>query len=121
MATPLRLREATDIILEATSVEFVRKLDDGALEVGKLELHRTRSEYPRRGPARDLIAVRTDKMLSRVFPVCAGTPRARSDAGRPRHRAMQFGRAAEILFVTLAGNKVIAVKDEYAGLGGDVQ
>ncbi|HEU5020982.1 MAG TPA: hypothetical protein VFT60_03800 [Bryobacteraceae bacterium] len=35
---------------------------------------------------------------------------------------MQFGRPpGKITFVTLAGNKVIAVKDEYAGLGGDVQ
>ena len=35
---------------------------------------------------------------------------------------MQFGKPpGKITFVTLAGNKVIAVKDEYAGLGGDVQ
>ncbi|HVW09709.1 MAG TPA: hypothetical protein VHC90_14065 [Bryobacteraceae bacterium] len=35
---------------------------------------------------------------------------------------MQFGRPpGKITFVTLANNKVIAVKDEYAGLGGDVQ
>jgi hypothetical protein len=34
----------------------------------------------------------------------------------------QFGKPpGKITFVTLAGNKVIAVKDEYAGLGGDVQ
>jgi hypothetical protein len=35
---------------------------------------------------------------------------------------MQFGKPpGKITFVTLSGNKVIAVKDEYAGLGGDVQ
>ncbi len=35
---------------------------------------------------------------------------------------MQFGKPpGKITFVTLANNKVIAVKDEYAGLGGDVQ
>jgi hypothetical protein len=35
---------------------------------------------------------------------------------------MQFGRPpGKITFVTFAGSKVIAVKDEYAGLGGDVQ
>lgn len=35
---------------------------------------------------------------------------------------MQFGKPpGKITFVTLTGNKVVAVKDEYAGLGGDVQ
>jgi hypothetical protein len=34
---------------------------------------------------------------------------------------LQFGRPpGKITFVTFAGSKVIAVKDEYAGLGGDV-
>jgi len=42
----------------------------------------------------------------------------RKTASTPSGASRQGG---GILFVALAGNKVIAVKDEYAGLGGDVQ
>jgi hypothetical protein len=35
---------------------------------------------------------------------------------------LQFGKPpGKITFVTFAGSKVIAVRDDYAGLGGDVQ